>query len=132
MPQFAAAQIFFDATSAKAHIAHDRALREAGKCVVDLTPAALGPFVVPAVNIEQHAATGNVNMVTCGGQATVPIVAAASQVAASSQTTDPTWSSTADVTTAIRAPSGVNDRPTIRLHFFSLNVRMGGLVFGVW
>ncbi len=81
MPQFAAAQIFFDATSAKAHIAHDRTLREAGKCVVDLTPAALGPFVVPAVNIEQHAATGNVNMVTCGGQATVPIVAAASQVA---------------------------------------------------
>ena len=56
-------------------------VRLGGQRYADLTPAALGPFVVPAVNIEQHAATGNVNMVTCGGQATVPIVAAASQVA---------------------------------------------------
>ncbi len=74
-------RIVFDATSAYAHKDHDRALRADGKKVIDLTPAALGPFTVPPVNMEQHLNQPNVNMVTCGGQATIPIVAAVSQVA---------------------------------------------------
>lgn len=73
--------IVFDATSAYAHKLHDEALRADGKQVVDLTPAAIGPFTVPPVNMEQHLDQPNVNMVTCGGQATIPIVAAVSQVA---------------------------------------------------
>jgi len=73
--------IVFDATSAGAHKVHDAALRADGKQVVDLTPAAIGPFTIPPVNIEQHLGEANVNMVTCGGQATIPIVAAVSQVA---------------------------------------------------
>ena len=73
--------IVFDATSAYAHKVHDEALRADGKQVVDLTPAAIGPFTVPPVNMEQHLDQPNVNMVTCGGQATIPIVAAVSQVA---------------------------------------------------
>ncbi len=74
-------RIVFDATSAYAHADHDKALREDGKKVIDLTPAAIGPFTVPPVNMEQHLEESNVNMVTCGGQATIPIVAAVSQVA---------------------------------------------------
>ena len=74
-------RIVFDATSAYAHADHDKVLREDGKKVVDLTPAAIGPFTVPPVNIDQHLEEANVNMVTCGGQATIPIVAAVSQVA---------------------------------------------------
>ena len=74
--------IVFDATSAYAHKAHDAALRADGKQVVDLTPAAIGPFTVPPVNMEANLDAGNVNMVTCGGQATIPMVAAVSQVAA--------------------------------------------------
>ena len=74
-------RIVFDATSAYAHADHDKVLREDGKKVVDLTPAAIGPFTVPPVNINQHLEEPNVNMVTCGGQATIPIVAAVSQVA---------------------------------------------------
>jgi acetaldehyde dehydrogenase len=73
--------IAFDATSAYAHKIHDHALRADGKLVVDLTPAAIGPFIIPPVNMEEHLEAGNVNMVTCGGQATIPMVAAVSQVA---------------------------------------------------
>ena len=73
--------IVFDATSAYAHKVHDEALRADGKQVVDLTPAAIGPFTVPPVNMEAHLDQPNVNMVTCGGQATIPMVAAVSQVA---------------------------------------------------
>ncbi|MDB5680297.1 MAG: hypothetical protein JWO16_102 [Sphingomonas bacterium] len=74
-------RIVFDATSAYAHAEHDRVLRADGKYVVDLTPAAIGPFVVPAVNIGEHPDETNLNMVTCGGQATIPMVAAVSRVA---------------------------------------------------
>ncbi|MDI1464337.1 acetaldehyde dehydrogenase (acetylating) [Catellatospora sp. KI3] len=80
MPEFDEVEIVFDATSAKAHRYHDEVLRAHGKTVVDLTPAALGPYVIPPVNLEQHLHQPNVNMVTCGGQATVPIVAAVSAV----------------------------------------------------
>lgn len=73
--------IVFDATSAYAHKVHDATLRADGKHVVDLTPAAIGPFIVPPVNTDEHLDATNVNMVTCGGQATIPIVAAVSQVA---------------------------------------------------
>jgi acetaldehyde dehydrogenase len=73
--------IVFDATSAYAHREHDAALRADGKLVVDLTPAAIGPFTVPPVNLSANIDAGNVNMVTCGGQATIPIVAAVSRVA---------------------------------------------------
>jgi acetaldehyde dehydrogenase len=73
--------IVFDATSAYAHKLHDAALRADGKQVVDLTPAAIGPFTIPPVNMHAHLDQPNVNMVTCGGQATIPMVAAVSQVA---------------------------------------------------
>ncbi len=72
--------IVFDATSAKAHVANDALLRADGKIMIDLTPAAIGPFVVPAVNGDDHLDETNVNMVTCGGQATIPVVAAVSRV----------------------------------------------------
>ncbi|MCK8616288.1 acetaldehyde dehydrogenase (acetylating) [Gordonia sp. C13] len=74
--------IVFDATSAKAHRANADALKPHGKKLVDLTPAAIGPFVVPPVNLDEHldGDADNVNMVTCGGQATIPMVAAISQV----------------------------------------------------
>ncbi|MYS83897.1 acetaldehyde dehydrogenase (acetylating) [Streptomyces sp. SID5474] len=76
LPDFDEIAVVFDATSARAHHRHDALLRAHGKRVIDLTPAAIGPFVVPAVNLDAHLASPNVNMVTCGGQATVPIVAA--------------------------------------------------------
>ena len=72
--------IAFDATSAYAHKVHDEALRADGIQVVDLTPAAIGPFIVPPVNMEANLCAPNVNMVTCGGQATIPMVAAVSRV----------------------------------------------------
>lgn len=74
-------RIVFDATSAYAHKDHDAMCRESGKQMVDLTPAAIGPFTVPAVNMSEHLNAPNVNMVTCGGQATIPMVAAVSRVA---------------------------------------------------
>jgi acetaldehyde dehydrogenase len=72
--------VVFDATSAAAHRRHDELLRRHGIQVIDLTPAAIGPYVVPAINLDVEDA-GNINMVTCGGQATIPIVAAVSKVA---------------------------------------------------
>ena len=81
MPEFADIGIVFDATSAAAHIKHDALLKPFSRPIVDLTPAALGPFVVPAVNFAQLESAPNVNMVTCGGQATIPMVAAVSRVA---------------------------------------------------
>ena len=75
-------EIVFDATSAKAHVYDDRVLRAAkpGIRVIDLTPAAIGPFCVPVANLVDVLDAPNVNMVTCGGQATVPIVHAVSEV----------------------------------------------------
>ncbi|MEV6694810.1 acetaldehyde dehydrogenase (acetylating) [Micromonospora sp. NPDC051196] len=81
MPEFADVGIVFDATSAGAHRHNDAVLRAHGRRVVDLTPAAIGPYVVPPVNLDAHLGERNVNMVTCGGQATVPIVAAVAAVA---------------------------------------------------
>jgi acetaldehyde dehydrogenase len=80
MPEFELVSVVLDATSAAAHRANAAALAPYGKRLVDLTPAALGPFVVPPVNLDEHLAAPNVNMVTCGGQATVPIVAAISRI----------------------------------------------------
>jgi acetaldehyde dehydrogenase len=74
-------EIVFDATSARAHMRHAEVLGAHGKRVVDLTPAAVGPYVVPVANLDQHIDAPNVNMVTCGGQATIPIVWAVSRVA---------------------------------------------------
>jgi len=76
------ADIFFDATSAKAHIHHAKILKDLGKLAIDLTPAALGPFFSPAVSSDETLSElDNVNMITCGGQATIPIVHAINQVA---------------------------------------------------
>jgi acetaldehyde dehydrogenase len=80
MPEFAAIEVVFDATSAAAHPHHDRILRAHGKQVIDLTPAAIGPYTVPPVNGSAHLDAPNVNMVTCGGQATIPIVAAVNRI----------------------------------------------------
>ena len=81
LPGFADIAIVFDATSAGAHRRHSEALTAHGKRVIDLTPAAIGPYVIPPVNGEAHLDAPNVNMVTCGGQATIPIVAAVNRVA---------------------------------------------------
>jgi acetaldehyde dehydrogenase (acetylating) len=83
MPEFADIDIVFDATSAGAHVKNDAALRAVKPNIrlIDLTPAAIGPYCVPVVNLDKHLNQGNVNMVTCGGQATIPMVAAVSRVA---------------------------------------------------
>ena len=81
MPGFADIAIVFDATSAGAHQRNNALLQAHGKRVVDLTPAAIGPYTIPAVNGEANLDAPNVNMVTCGGQATIPIVAAVNRVA---------------------------------------------------
>src|SRR6201988_1868337 len=82
MPVFDDTEIVFDATSAAAHRTSAENLAPQRKMLIDLTPAAIGPFVVPAVNLDEHLDAGadNVNMVTCGGQATMPVVAAVSAV----------------------------------------------------
>ena len=81
MDNFADIRICFDATSAYAHKHHNEVLQQHGKQVVDLTPAVIGPYTIPVVNMEEHLNEPNVNMVTCGGQATIPMVAAVSRVA---------------------------------------------------
>lgn len=81
MPEFADIEIVFDATSAGAHHRHDAILRSHGKRVIDLTPAAIGPYTIPPVNGGAHLDAPNVNMVTCGGQATIPMVYAVNRVA---------------------------------------------------
>lgn len=73
--------IVFDATTASAHKRHAELLREAKKIAIDLTPAAVGPYVIPLVNLEENIGETNVNLVSCGGQATVPLVAALRQTA---------------------------------------------------
>jgi acetaldehyde dehydrogenase len=81
MPEWNDIAIVFDATSAKAHLYnYDKISAFPSKKVIDLTPAAIGPFMVPAVNLASLQDVPNVNMVTCGGQATIPIVAAVSRI----------------------------------------------------
>ena len=81
MPCYKDIAIVFDATSAAAHKKHAAVLKADEKWTIDLTPAAIGPYVVPSVNMADMADIRNINMVTCGGQATIPIVAALSRVA---------------------------------------------------
>ena len=73
-------RIVFDATSARAHLKHARILKESGRVAIDLTPAAVGPYIVPPVNLNEHINEPNINMITCGGQATIPLVYAVSRV----------------------------------------------------
>lgn len=73
-------ELLFDATSAKAHHYHAQVAKELGIRLLDLTPAAIGPFVSPSVNVKEHIDAENVNLITCGGQATAPIVAAIADV----------------------------------------------------
>jgi acetaldehyde dehydrogenase len=82
LPVFGDIGIVFDATSAAAHVRNDAFLRERrpGIRCIDLTPAAIGPYCVPVVNLEAHLDAPNLNMVTCGGQATIPMVKAVSRV----------------------------------------------------
>ena len=83
LANFADIDIVFDATSASAHVRNDAFLRalKPGLRIIDLTPAAIGPYCVPVVNGDRHLDATNVNMVTCGGQATIPMVAAVARVA---------------------------------------------------
>jgi acetaldehyde dehydrogenase len=81
LPGFKDIAIVFDATSAGAHKRHSEVLLAHGKRVIDLTPAAIGPFTIPPVNGDANLDAPNVNMVTCGGQATIPIVAAVNRIA---------------------------------------------------
>lgn len=74
------ADIVFDATSAKAHIRHARMLKEMGKIAINLTPAAVGSYVIPSVNLTEHLKAENINLITCGGQATIPIIHAIGKV----------------------------------------------------
>ncbi|MBM3797053.1 MAG: acetaldehyde dehydrogenase (acetylating) [Acidobacteria bacterium] len=81
MPEFQDVGIVFDATSAPAHAHHHEMLKGTGRKIVDLTPAAIGPYVVPVVNMGAGFDSVNLNMVSCGGQATIPMVAAVHRVA---------------------------------------------------
>ena len=82
LPVFDEIDFVFDATSAGAHVKNDALLRKLkpGVRMIDLTPAAIGPYCVPVVNLDANIEALNLNMVTCGGQATIPIVAAVSRV----------------------------------------------------
>ena len=80
LPGFKDIGIVFDATSAQAHARHNQVLQAHGVRIIDLTPAALGPYVIPAINLDDQLDASNLNMVTCGGQATIPIVAAVHRV----------------------------------------------------
>jgi acetaldehyde dehydrogenase len=79
LPNYSDIRIVFDATSASAHVQNNALLQNDGKKVIDLTPAAIGPFTIPVINGETNLEEPNVNMVTCGGQATIPIVYAVKQ-----------------------------------------------------
>ncbi len=81
MPGFSDIRIVFDATSAGAHKRHNEILQQHGVQVIDLTPAAIGPYVIPSINLDEKLDASNINMVTCGGQATIPMVKAVSNVA---------------------------------------------------
>lgn len=81
LPNFKDIRIVFDATSAGAHAHHNEVLQQHGVKVIDLTPAAIGPYTIPAINLDAELDAPNINMVTCGGQATIPMVAAVSRVA---------------------------------------------------
>jgi acetaldehyde dehydrogenase len=82
MPEYTDIKLAFDATSADAHPSNWEALQDSGIRMIDLTPASIGPFCVPVVNLSHHLDAPNLNMVTCGGQATVPIVAAVGRAGA--------------------------------------------------
>jgi len=81
MPEFQDVSVVFDATSASQHKKNSEICLGAGIRMIDMTPAAIGPYVIPAVNIEEHLDAPDINMVTCGGQATIPIVAAVARIA---------------------------------------------------
>lgn len=81
LPQWQDTKIIFDATSAKAHLHHHTICQQDGKQMIDMTPAAIGPYCVPTVNLSEHLDQDNINLVTCGGQATIPIVFAVKRVA---------------------------------------------------
>lgn len=83
MPVWKDIEIVFDATSASAHAHHNALCERDGKRMIDLTPAAIGPYCIPVVNADEHLDKQNVNMVTCGGQATIPIVYAVTRVSGS-------------------------------------------------
>lgn len=80
MPVWKEIGVVFDATSAKAHIRNNELCKRDGKIMIDLTPAAIGPYCIPVVNADEHLDKQNVNMVTCGGQATIPMVYAVKRV----------------------------------------------------
>ena len=81
MPDWSDIGIVFDATSAGAHKSNSDICARDGKTIIDLTPAAIGPYVVPVVNMDEHLGAPNINMVSCGGQATIPMVHAVDRVA---------------------------------------------------
>ncbi len=80
MPEWKDIKLVFDATSAGAHKHNATLCEKDNKMIIDLTPAAIGPYVVPVVNMDEHLDADNINMVTCGGQATIPMVHAVNRV----------------------------------------------------